>query len=109
MKLTIFERLILLNILQTVEGDFTTIKIMRQLQEELSFTEEEHKKLQFKQKKGQVFWKTEAAKDKDITIGEKAKDIIVNTLKKLNDQKKLKDEHFTLYEKFIIIPEKESK
>jgi len=74
---------------------------MRQLREDLSFTEEEHKKLKFRQEGGHVFWKTEAAKDKDITIGEKANDIIVNALKKLNDQKRLKDEHFTLYEKFI--------
>ncbi|KKN11795.1 hypothetical protein LCGC14_1023000, partial [marine sediment metagenome] len=36
-----------------------------------------------------------------IEIGEIATGIIVETLKTLNETDKLRDEHFTLYEKFI--------
>lgn len=100
MKLNTFERLILLNILPK-EGDFTTLKIVRKLREALSFSEAEHKALQFKQEGEKVLWKTEADVEKDITIGEKATDIIVEVLKKLNSEKKLTEQHFSLYEKYI--------
>ncbi len=100
MKLNTFERLILLNILPK-EGDFTTLKIVRKLRESLSFSEAEHKALQFKQEGEQVKWLVEGEIEKDIVIGEKATDIIVETLKKLDTAKKLKDEHYSLYEKFL--------
>ncbi len=100
MKLTTYERLILLNILPG-EGDFTTLKLVRKLREALSFNEEEHKRLQFKQEDGKIQWKSEGDIEKDIIIGEKANDIIVEVLKKLDKEKKLKDEHFGLFEKFV--------
>jgi len=116
MELGVFERLILLNVLPK-EGDFTTLKIVRKLREDLSFTEEEHKVLQFKQAGevymdaagqekevplGTVHWKAEGDVPRDIPIGEKATDVIVGTLKKLDKDKKLTDQHFSLYEKFVI-------
>ncbi len=101
MELGVFDRLILLNILPK-EGDFTTLKIVRKMREDLSFTEEEHKALDFKQEnEGRIQWIQEADKPKEISIGERATDIIVEVLKKLNDDKKLQDQHYSLYEKFI--------
>ena len=100
MELGVFERLILLNILPK-EGDFTTLRIVRKMREDLSFTEEEHKALEFKQEEMNIQWKQEADKPKEIIFGEKANDIIVLTLSKLNDDKKLTDQHFSLYQKFI--------
>ena len=101
MELGVFDRMILLNILPG-EGNFTTLKIVRKMREDLSFSEEEHKALEFKQEDdGRVQWLTEADKPKEISIGEKATDIIVGVLKKLNDTKKLQDQHYSLYEKFI--------
>jgi len=47
MKLTIPERLVLVTILPA-EGDYTTLKLVRKLRESLSFTEEEHKQLNFR-------------------------------------------------------------
>jgi len=100
MKVGVFDRLILLNILPK-EGDFMSLKIVRKMREDLSFSEEEHKALQFKQDEGNIQWKQEADLPKEIHFGEKAKDIIVEVLKKLNDDKKLTDQHFSLYCKFI--------
>ena len=100
MELGVFDRLILLNILPK-EGDFTTLKIVRTMREDLSFTEEEHKALEFKQDEGNIQWKQDADKPKHINFGEKATDLIVATLKKLNTDKKLTEQHFNLYEKFI--------
>jgi len=39
--------------------------------------------------------------EKEIEIGEIVTQIIIKALKKLNDEEKLKAEHFSLYEKFI--------
>jgi len=102
MKLGVFDRLILLNILPK-EGDFTTLKIIRTMRESLSFSEEEHKALQFVQLEQNIQWKQEADKPKDINFGEKATDLIVEALKKLNDDKKLTEQHISLYEKFVEI------
>jgi hypothetical protein len=100
MILSVFERLLLLNILPK-EGDLTTLKIVRTLRDNLSFSEEEHAALQFKHEGGNVMWKDEAEANKDVVIGEKAMDIIVDALKALNRAKKLTDQHVDLYEKFV--------
>ncbi|MDD5510903.1 MAG: hypothetical protein PHI12_08835 [Dehalococcoidales bacterium] len=100
MQLGVFDRLILLNILPK-EGDFTTLKIIRKLREDLSFTEDEHKALNFVQEEGNIKWQTEADIPKEILIGEKATDIIVEVLKKLDKDKKLTDQHVSVYEKFV--------
>uniref|UniRef100_A0A6M3X5J4 Uncharacterized protein n=1 Tax=viral metagenome TaxID=1070528 RepID=A0A6M3X5J4_9ZZZZ len=99
-KLTVVERLVLLNILPK-EGDFTTIKLLRKLRENLSFDEDEHEKLNFVQDGDQVRWNQNALTDKHIQIGEKQADLIHDALKKLNTEKKLTNEHFSLYEKFV--------
>ena len=99
MKLSISDRLILLGVLPK-EGDFTTLKILRQMKDDLSFSEEEHKKLNFRQEGETILWDAEL-EDKEVTFGEKATDIIVDAFKKLNDQKKLRIEHMELYEKFV--------
>ena len=100
MKLNVLERLILLSILPK-EGNFTTLKIIRKLRETLSFSEEEHKALKFKEEDGRLFWDSSYEALKDIHVGEKAEDVIVSTLKKMDEEKKLTDEHFSVYEKFI--------
>jgi len=100
MKLTVGERLILLSILPN-EGSFLTLKIIRDLKMALSFTEAEHKKYKFVQEGVSVHWDEKANKEKEVEIGETANVLISSALSKLNDEKKLKMEHFTIYEKFI--------
>lgn len=103
MDLTVFERLNLLSILPQ-EGDFTSLKIIRELREGLSFDEEENEELNFKYlDDGRVSWNKKTTKDliKNVKIGRKAESIIREELEKLNSQKKLKDIHLELYEKFV--------
>lgn len=100
MELGVFDRLILLNILPK-EGDFTSIKIVRQLREDLSFNEEEHKALDFQQEELNIKWNQAADIPKEIEIGERATDLITETLKKLSSDKKLTEQHLSLYEKFV--------
>jgi len=102
-ELTVLERLVLLNILPK-EGDFTTIKLMRKLRESLSFDEDELGKIKFVQEGDQTRWNEKEASAilKPIQIGEKMLDIIHDALKKLNSEKKLTNEHLSLYEKFVV-------
>jgi len=99
MKLTVNDRIILLGIIP-LQGDFTTLKIIRDMREGLSFTEEDHKILKFRHDEGMTYWE-EGLEDKEVNFGEKATDIIVDAFKKLNEQKKLRIEHMELYEQFI--------
>jgi len=100
MELSVFDRLILLNIMPK-EGDFTTLKIVRKLREDLSFSEDEHKALEFKQDNGNVQWKQDGDIPKEVPIGEKASDVIAEVLKKLDKEKKLQEGHYNLYERFV--------
>lgn len=101
MILSVYERLTLLNILP-VQGDLTTVRIVRQLREALSFDEAEHAALQFRVDGQQVQWRTEAEHHKDVDIGVKAMAIIHDVLDKLNRDKKLTEAHLTLCEKFGV-------
>lgn len=107
MKLTIFERANLVNILPR-EGDFTNMKVVRTLRESLVLSQEENKLYQpTVSEEGRMTWRVADDEGKpipqeaEIEIGEMATDIIKKTLKKLNDEKVLKEEYLTLYEKFI--------
>ncbi|MFA6972954.1 MAG: hypothetical protein WC208_16345 [Gallionella sp.] len=102
MELNVVERLNLLSILPK-EGNFITLKIVHRLREALSFTELEVKALNIRPgtEAGTVQWDTVADIPKEVSIGEKATDIIVEALKELDKQKKLTDQYFGLYEKFI--------
>lgn len=100
MLLTVRERLILQSVLPQ-EGDFLTLKVLRKLQEDLSFTEEELAKYKFVQSESQVTWDDKVEQGKEIKIGKKANDIIVLALSKLNEQKKLRMEHYDLYVRFV--------
>jgi len=100
MKLQVKDRLILLGVLPK-EGDFTTLKIIRDLQEGLSFTEKEHKEYKFVQEGTNINWDSKADAGVEIKIGGKAKDIITDALKKMSEQKKLTLGHMELYEMFV--------
>lgn len=100
MTLKTYDRLVLLNVLPA-QGDILTLRVVRDLQAALSFTEEESAALQFEQVDGAVRWKTEADEEKDIPIGDAARAVIRERLRELNDQKQLTLEHLPLYERFV--------
>jgi len=56
---------------------------------------------------GQITWNGKVAKEKEIEMGNKAFTICSDALKKLNDEKKLTEAHFGLYEKFCTEEEEE--
>lgn len=135
MKLTVFERLMLQNILPA-QGDFITLKLVRKLKEALAFSEKEVAEIDFRnhwkcpkcQKvelaaemakcpdcdiymmpAGSVTWNEEKAKKvvKDVHMGSKMLALCESTLKKLSGEGQLTEQHISLYEKFCEADEAE--
>ena len=100
MQLKVLDRITLLGVLPE-QGDFLTLKIIRKLREDLSFTEQELSDLEIKQSDGRVFWNQEKDAGAEIQVGEKATDVVVAALKKLDTEKKLTAQHMGLYESFV--------
>lgn len=103
MTLTVSERVLLLNILPG-EGDVLSLRIIRKLREALSFSEEEHAALNLKHDGGFIHWNAKAAADaapKNVELGPKAQELIADALKQMSAQKKLREEHLGLWEKFV--------
>lgn len=101
MKLNVSERVTLLPILPA-EGDFTTLKILREIQSKIGFSEEDFKTFKIKRFDDRVEWDgVEGVKEVEIELGEKATEIIKEALLALDKNKKLKQQQMTLYEKFV--------
>lgn len=113
MKLLVKERIVLLNILPK-EGDFKTLKQLREFRELVSFDDNENDMLKFVNNAvtGMITWNEPGADpeegeervlySKDFAIVPSISAIIVEVLTKMNTDKKLNDETFSLYEKFVV-------
>ena len=128
MIVTVFERLILLNVLPAT-GDILTIRAISELRSGLAFTDQEHETLQFKRvyecslcgeraevpamelkaprccdspmaDSGKVEWIQDAEQEKEIEISDAGRTVIKSTLEQLGNEKKLTEQHLSLYDKF---------
>jgi len=104
-QLNLFERLGLLGLLPQ-KADYITLKIITNLQQQLSLSEEEFKEFGFKEVTqgngpSRFEWNEKGRKPKEFEIGDKVKEIIVSKLKELSDAGELMMELFSLYTKFI--------
>lgn len=104
--LNVAERIHLIAILP-LEGDVTTLRIVRELRETLSLTEEEHRDfgVTTEEHEGQVTFKWSnpqaAMTPREIEFRPKALAIIVEALKRLNQAKRLRAELLPLYDLFV--------
>lgn len=106
MKLSIQERIYLSGVLPK-ESDFSTLKIVRDLENDLSLSETEYKKYDIvaKAQGGRLVmeWNDAGKKyKKEVKIGEKAFDIIVAALRELEKKRKLPISHMDIYERFVL-------
>ncbi|MBA7680442.1 hypothetical protein ES703_88758 [subsurface metagenome] len=106
MKLNIGERFALLGVLPQ-QGNAITLRIIRELQSRLSFTEEELKHYNIQNHtnpdgSARVTWNPELSEEEtDIPIGEAATGVIKGELTRLNAQNQLHVTMLPLYEKFV--------
>lgn len=106
-KLGLFDRLVAMSLLPP-EGSYATLKIVRELQMELSPTEEESKAAGIVDNllTGGVTVDPDKGWDKvepkEIVFGDIAKGIIVSALEKLNTEEKLTQQHLSLYSWFVL-------
>ena len=103
MKITVGERVRLLSMLPG-EGDILSLKILRKLREDLSFSEDEQKLYELKQRPeiGQITWDPNYTNvEKEVEIGVRGLEIIKEVLEGLNKQKKLRADLIELYERFV--------
>jgi hypothetical protein len=100
MELSVSERLIIFSILPQ-ETYHATWRILQNLKASLSFTEDEIKEWGITSDPvlKQTRWNVNGVAD--IPIGEKAMDIILESLRKLDKEGKLREETNAIYEKFI--------
>jgi hypothetical protein len=98
-KLHVIERIRLMQILPR-ESSYSTFKILLTLKSAISFTEEEYKEFGMREEEGMIHW--DKSEEKEITIGERALDIIRESFRELDKQKKITEAIFPLYEKFMI-------
>lgn len=99
-KLNLAERINLMEILP-VEGNFITLGIIRELKVNLGVKDNEFKLFGIEQKDNKITWNEEGNKEIDFDFGDKAVEIVVEELEKLDKGKKLEDRHFSLFEKFV--------
>jgi hypothetical protein len=106
MNLSVFERLLLRNIVPQINGwNYAHMKEARELMEGL-FTEQEETDLQFEQVETNVKWKvakedgTPIPQERDIPVSDGLKSKIGKFLKQLDKEEKLEMQHFSLCAKF---------
>jgi hypothetical protein len=102
MKLSVLERIQLLNLLPA-EGSIVTLRLISELRLELGFSEKEIKTAEIKQdsQSGRITWKPDAAVIKDVKIGDAAKAVVVDALKRMDKELKLTMLHVPLWDKFM--------
>jgi hypothetical protein len=108
MILSVFERLLLRNIMPQIQGNFGHIKEAREVIESL-FTPEEEEALNIRivEDGRRIEWRTETPdghpipQEKEIKISDGLTAKIRRVLQLLDAEEQLKLEHYSLYEKFV--------
>jgi hypothetical protein len=101
MKLNIPDRLLLLGVIPK-QGNFLTLKIVKDLIDKISFSSKELEEYQLTEKNGQVNWKADNTEhEKDIEISDPEKVVIIDSLKTLDGKKELTLDMLRIYDKFI--------
>ncbi len=101
MQFNIQERLLLMMALGAVEGNLATLRIVRDLQQELGFSEEEHKRIGFVHEGDKINWDPKVQLVKEVSIGPAALDAALSMFKNLDASQKLTIELLPLYERLL--------
>lgn len=104
MELNIINRLQLVGVLPS-EGDFLTLTVKKDILQKINLTQEEIEEWEVKPKEnGRIEWNTKKAKEIDVVFSAPEGELIKSALVKLNNEKKLNDQTYGLYDMFITTP-----
>jgi len=101
MQLNIQERFRLLNVLSGAAGNLATLRIVRDLQQELGLSEEEHKAINLRHDGDQVRWDDGKVPPKDVSVGPAALDTALAMFKRMEQTETLKIEYLPIYERLL--------
>lgn len=104
MSLSIGERLVLMNIVSSMASDIITVRIVREMIDNLSFSEAEIKKFEIvklEDGSGGIDWDHTKKHIKNIPLGPVARTVIVSELKKLESGKQLQLQHLEIWDRFV--------
>ena len=107
MRLAVVERIVLQGLLPS-EGNYVLLKVCRDLRDELGFSEEELKALNFQtvalpNGENKMEWNQTLDPNKEVTIGESLRLDIKKRLEELDKNEKLQPNQMSLYEKFVQV------
>ncbi len=96
------ERMALMGVLPE-HGNILTLRLLREIKEAISFDDQEKELLSLEHDPDtdRVTWNPEADPGKRIVFGDSMRGLIADTLKKLDETKKLSMNHLPLYETFV--------
>ena len=100
MILSVKDRILILGLLPG-KGDIITLRVIKDLMDDIGFQENEIKELSLQTIDGTHRWNQEAEKEKDFNIGSAALGVIASELKKMSDAKELLIEYLDLYDKIV--------
>lgn len=104
MKFTVLERLMLFNLLPS-QGNFLTLKAVKRLRNALTLTEAERQEINMREEpegSDHYVWDAEIAEPPEIEIDDLTRQIIVGRLKHLDATEQLREEHYALFESFVV-------
>jgi hypothetical protein len=99
-KLNVGERLIILQILPK-EGNFATLRLLRDLSAKIGLSAEELEEFEVKQEETKILWNTKGIEERPIELKTKEIELISKELKKMDKDRKLDFQHFSIFEKFV--------
>jgi hypothetical protein len=101
--LNVSERLHLIPVLPR-ESNFVTLRLVRELVNKLGLSAAEFEEFGIKQDGNKLFWDEKKDTGKEFEFGLAETELIVESLKQADEDKKLMNEQFSAYEKFVGPP-----
>ncbi|MFA6335487.1 MAG: hypothetical protein WCX48_08020 [Bacteroidales bacterium] len=98
--LNVLERVMLLSVLPK-EGNFTTLRLTRELQAKIGISAAEYKEFEVQTDEKGSRWNIKGAAPTEIEFADAEIDIIKKQLKELDSKNKLTNDLFSVYEKFV--------
>ena len=102
MQFSVHDRLVLLSLVQKVEGDLTLMRVTEDFQREIGFTDEEHQLLNFNQAEGNTHW-NQAVDDREFEVNKTVFEAIVSVFRAMSEAKQLTLESMSLCTRFVDV------